>query len=398
MKKELSKIAMEVVPSTTLEIDTLFKSMKAKGIDVVGFGAGEPDFETPRNVKEAVLNAINLNLTGYSPVNGTETLKKAICKRLKADLDIDYTPSQVVVTSGAKHIIYTTLMCILNEGDEVIIPTPYWVSYSEMVKQAHGKCVFVHATEEEEFKITPEKIEKAITDKTKVLFLNSPSNPSGMIYSKEELQKIADLCVKHNIYVISDEIYYKLIYDNIHFTSMANCGDKIKELAILIHGVSKSYCMTGFRIGYALCNEALAKVLSNYLSHSTSCACTVSQHAAQSALTGDQSTIDTMLVEFKKRRDHMFERINNIEGVSCLKPNGAFYIMMNVSSFVGKNMYGFEIKDDIDFANAFLEKGLVATVPCTGFGVPNYVRWSYATSLTEIDRGLDRLEEFIKNS
>ncbi|MFI3226766.1 MAG: pyridoxal phosphate-dependent aminotransferase [Clostridia bacterium] len=398
MTKSVSRIAMNINPSTTLAIDALFKKMKADGIDVVGFGAGEPDFPTPDNIKQAAINAIVENKTRYSPVSGIPELRQAVCDRLYEDIGIEYDPSQVVVSSGAKHIIYTLLMCLLNNNDEVIIPTPYWVSYSEMVAQARGKCVFLDATEENSFKVTADQIAKVITSKTKVLFLNSPSNPTGMIYSRAEMQAIADLCVKHKIYVISDEIYYKLVYDNKEFVSIASCGEEIKKLAILIHGVSKTYCMTGFRIGYALCNEQIAQIMANYLSHSTSCSCTVSQYAALEALTGDQEQINVMLKEFEKRRDHMVERMNKIEGISCIKPEGAFYIMMNMTPYSGKTMYEKLIHDDNDFAKLFLEKGLVATVPCSGFGCKNYIRWSYATSMEEIDRGLDRLEEFIKNS
>ncbi len=398
MPKELSKLAMQVNPSTTLEIDALFKQMKADGIDVVGFGAGEPDFPTPRNIKDAVINALENNFTKYTPVAGTIDLKKAVVSRAKADLGLDYEIDQVVATSGAKHVIYTALMCILDEGDEVIIPTPYWISYSEMVKQARGVSVFVPATEEDNFKVTAEKIEKAITPKTKAVFLNSPSNPTGMLYTKEELEAIARVCVKHDIYVIADEIYYKLVYDKKEFVSFASLGEDVKDITILIHGVSKSYCMTGFRIGYALCNKKLAKVMTNYLSHSTSNACSLSQVGATEALNGDQTQIDAMVVEFEKRRNYIVERINNIDGVSCLKPEGAFYVLMNMSSFVGKKMYGKVIENDSDFAKLFLEKGLVATVPCEGFGAKNLVRWSYATSMEEIKKGIDRLEDFIKNA
>lgn len=397
MKYELSNIAMSINPSTTLEIDTLFKQMKSDGIDVVGFGAGEPDFETPQNIKQATIDAVLSNKTKYTAVSGINELKNAVCNRLKTDLDIDYSPEQVVVTSGAKHIIYTALMCLLNPQDEVIIPTPYWVSYSEMVKQASGKTVLINTTEKDDFKITAKSLSEKITKKSKILFLNSPSNPTGMVYSREELKEIAEICVKHNIFVIADEIYYKLVYDKKEYVSFASLGDEIKSLTILIHGVSKSYCMTGYRIGYALCDKQIAKVLSNYLSHSTSCACTISQHAAVEALTGDQSQIDDMIIEFENRRNHIVSRINKIDGLSCIKPEGAFYIMMNMESFIGKTLYNVKINDDNDFSKLFLEKGLVATVPCSGFGCKNFIRWSYSTSMQEIDKGVDRLEKFIKN-
>lgn len=398
MPKPLSSIAKSVTASTTLEIDALFKKMKADGIDVVGFGAGEPDFSTPENIKQATIKALENNNTKYTPADGSLELKQAVCDRLFSDLGVSYKPSQVCCTSGAKHVIYTVLMCLLNPLDEVIIPTPYWVSYSEMVKQAGGTSIFLETTEEDEFKINPSNLDKIITPKTKLLFLNSPSNPSGMVYTKEELRAIADVCVKHDIYVVSDEIYYKLVYDDKEFISFASLGEDIKNLTILIHGVSKSYCMTGFRIGYCLANDEISKTISTYLSHSTSNPTTIAQFGAIEALTGDQTQISSMVTEFSKRRLHLVQRLNAIDGISCLKPEGAFYIMMNMESFIGKTMYDVEICDDQDFAQLFLEKGLVATVPCTGFGSKNYIRWSYATSMTEIDKGVDRLVEFITNA
>lgn len=396
--KPISKIASGVQASTTLAIDAMYKQMKARGEDVVGFGAGEPDFATPERIKAAGIAAIMSNLTKYTPAAGLPKLREAACYRLKQDCNVVYAPEQIVVASGAKHNVYIALMTLCDPGDEVVILAPYWVSYSEMVHQAGAVPVIVAASEAQDFKVSAAQLDAAITEKTKVVMLNSPSNPTGMVYTRAELEAIAEVCVKHNVYVIADEIYCNLIYDDLDFVSFASLSEDIKERTILINGVSKSYAMTGWRIGYAAANREIAKAMSNYLSHSTSAPSTISQYAAIEALTGTQEDIDEMRLQFEERRNHLVERMNRIPGVSCLKPQGAFYVMMNMSSFLGKMMYGKEIQNDTDFAQLFLEIGKVATVPCTSFAAPGYIRWSYATSLTEIDKGLDRLETFIKNA
>lgn len=396
--KPISKIAAGVQASTTLVIDSMFKQMKADGLDVVGFGAGEPDFPTPMHIKQAGIDAIDNNLTRYTPAAGLMELRRAACYRLKADCGLDYEPEEIVVASGAKHSVYIALMALCNPGDEVVIAAPYWVSYSEMVKQAGAIPVIVSATEAQDFKITAEQLDAAITDNTKVFMLNSPSNPTGMVYTRAELESIAEVCCRRNVYVIADEIYCNLVYDNLEFVSFASLGADIKERTIVVNGVSKSYAMTGWRIGYTASNRELAKVMSNYLSHSTSAPSTISQQAAITALVGPQEDIYEMRRAFEARRDHLVERMNHIDGVSCIKPQGAFYVMMNMQNFIGKSMYGRMIQSAEEFAQLFLEKGLVATVPCTAFAAPGFLRWSYATSLQEIDKGLDRLEQFIKNA
>ena len=396
--KPISKIAAGVQASTTLAIDSLFKQMKADGMDVVGFGAGEPDFPTPEHIKQAGIEAIENNFTRYTPAAGLMDLRKAACYRLKADFDLAYEPEQIVVASGAKHSVYITLMTLCNPGDEVVIAAPYWVSYSEMVQQAGAVPVIVTAEESADFKITAEQLDAAVTDKTKVFMLNSPCNPTGMVYTRGELEAIAEVCCRRNIYVIADEIYCNLVYDNIEFVSFASLGEEIKNRTIIVNGVSKSYAMTGWRIGYSASSKELAHVMANYLSHSTSAPSTISQHAAIAALAGPQEDIIAMRRAFEERRDHLVARMNQVPGVSCIKPQGAFYVMMNMKSFIGKKMYGKTIETAEDFAQLFLEKGLVATVPCTAFAAPGFVRWSYATSMQEIDKGLDRLEEFIKNA
>ena len=396
--KPISKIAAGVQASTTLAIDSLFKQMKAEGKDVVGFGAGEPDFPTPEHIKQAGIDAIENNFTKYTPAAGLMQLREAASYRLRADFGLEYAPSQIVVASGAKHSVYVALMTLCDPGDEVVIAAPYWVSYSEMVKQAGAVPVIVAAGEAEDFKITAAQLDAAITDRTKVFMLNSPCNPTGMVYTRAELEAIAEVCCRRNVYVIADEIYCNLVYDDIEFVSFASLGEDVKERTILVNGVSKSYAMTGWRIGYTASNPELARVMGNYLSHSTSAPSTISQHAAIVALRGPQEDMQAMKRAFEKRRDHLVGRMNRIAGVSCIKPQGAFYVMMNMKSFIGKSMYAKTIGSAEDFAHLFLEKGLVATVPCTAFAAPGFVRWSYATSLAEIDKGLDRLEQFIQNA
>ena len=395
--KTLSVRASAAKASATLAINALSNSMKAQGIDVVGFGAGEPDFPTPDHIKAAANQAIAENKTKYTPAAGIAELKKAACFRMKEDCGLDYAPSNVVVASGAKHNVYLALQALLNPGDEVILPAPYWVSYGEMIRFAGGVPVVIYTTPEEEFKLTASRLEGAITEKTKCLMLNSPCNPTGMMYSEEELRAIADVCLKYDLYVIADEIYYTLIYDDRKFVSFASLGEEIKERTILVNGVSKAYAMTGWRIGFSMANEEITGIMSRYVSHSTSAPSTISQWAALEALTGPQETRETMRKAFEERRNYMYDRVQNIEGVSCLKPQGAFYIMMNLQELIGKTLYGTTISDSDVFANLLLEKGLVAVVPGSAFDAPEFVRWSYATSLENIQKGMDRLEIFLKN-
>lgn len=398
MVKSISKIAASIAPSATLAISALAKQMKADGIDVVSFGAGEPDFNTPENIKEAGIAAIRENKTRYTPAAGTMELRKAICNRMKEDLGLEYEPSQVVVASGAKHNVYLAIMVCCDPGDEVVVAAPYWLSYAEMIRMAGAVPVEVKADASAQFKITAEQLENAITDKTKMFMINSPSNPTGMVYSKKELEELAAVCEKHGIFVLTDDIYYKLVYDGIEYTSIASVSPAMKEQCIVINGVSKTYAMTGWRIGYAMANPQVAKAMSSYVSHSTSAPATMAQSAAVEALNGPQDSVEEMRQQFEKRRDHLVERMNKVPGVSCIKPQGAFYVMMDMSSFVGKTMYGKVIEDDADFAKLLLEKGLVATVPCASFAAPNHLRWSYATSMEQIDKGIDRLEKFIANA
>jgi len=392
---ELSNKFKNIAPSPTLVIDSKFKQMKADGMDVVGFGAGEPDFDTPEYIKKAAIDAINNGVTKYTPASGTMELKKAICDKFKRDNGLTYEPAQIVVSNGAKHSLINAFGAILNPGDEVIIPAPYWVSYPEMVKYNDGVPVILHTLEENGFKFTADEFKKAITPKTKAIVMNSPSNPTGMVYTEEELRAIADVAVENNIFVISDEIYEHLIYDGMKHVSIASFNDKIKDLTIIINGVSKTYAMTGWRIGFTASNAQIAKAMGNVQSHSTSNPNSIAQAATVAALNGPKDDLEVMLKAFDERRKYMAERINAIEGVSCLVPQGAFYVMMNISKLKGKTIAGRVINSANDFSEVFLEEELVAVVPGNGFDAPDYVRWSYATSKENIKEGIDRLERLL---
>ena len=392
---KLSTKFAAISPSPTLSIDAKFKDMIANGIDVVGFGAGEPDFDTPDHIKAAAIKAIQDGFTKYTPAAGTVALKKAICEKFAKDNGLAYSPADIVVSNGAKHSLVNAFQAILNAGDEVIIPAPFWVSYPEMVKIADGVPVIIDTTEEAGFKFTAAQLKAAITPKTKALVLNSPSNPTGMIYTKEELAAIAEIAVENNIFVVSDEIYEELIYSGEH-VSIASLGEAIKELTIVVNGVSKSYAMTGWRIGYTASSTAIAKIMGNVQSHATSNPCSISQVAALAALTGSKDSIAEMKTAFVERRDYMVDRINGIPGLSCLKPDGAFYVMMNITGIMGKEINGKVISGSDEFCERALGESKVALVPGSGFGAEGYVRWSYATSMKNIKEGLDRIEAFLK--
>ncbi|MFR9070629.1 MAG: pyridoxal phosphate-dependent aminotransferase [Paraclostridium sp.] len=394
MRKNISNKLKSIQPSVTLAITAKAKSLKAQGIDIIGFGAGEPDFRTPKHIRDVAINAIENESIGYTAASGMESLKKAICDKLKRDNNLEYTQDQIVVSNGAKHSLFNTLSAICNPGDEVIVPNPYWVSYPELVRLVDANPVFVECPEEAEFKYTVEALEAAITDKTKAIILNTPNNPTGTAYKEEDLRAIADLAVKHNIYVISDEIYEKLLYEGTH-TSIASFNQDIKDLAIVVNGVAKAYAMTGWRIGYTACNKEIAKAMSNFQSHATSNPNTIAQYATIAALNGPEETLNEMIKAFKERRDFMVEKINSIENLSCLNPQGAFYVMVNISKLIGKTINGKAINNSVDFADYLLDDAKVAVVPGIGFGNDNYIRLSYATSLDNIKEGLNRIEKAI---
>ncbi len=395
MQTYISQKAKSISPSPTLSLDAKFKQMKKQGIPVVGFGAGEPDFETPENVKQAGIKAIESGFTRYTPASGTVELKEAICEKIKRDTGLSYEIANIVVSNGGKHCLTNIFMAICEPDDEVIIPAPFWVSYPEMVKMAGGKPVFIDTTEEANFKFTPEQLVAHITPKTRALVLNTPSNPTGMVYTREELEKIAEIAVKNNIYVIFDEIYEKLVYEGEHI-NIATLGEDIKNLTIIVNGMAKAYAMTGWRIGFTASNADVAKAMSNIQSHATSNPNSIAQFASVEALLGDQSSIDVMKKEYIKRRDYMVERINSIDGISCKKPNGAFYIFMNVKALLGRELYGQVFDSASALCDDILERALVALVPSEGFGIDGYVRLSYATSMEVIKEGLDRIEKYIR--
>ncbi len=392
--KPISSIAKGIAPSATVAVDTLAKQMKADGIDVIGFGAGEPDFPTPDSIKVAAIKAISDNQTRYTPAAGIMPLRNAICQWMKREYGVDYQPSQICVSSGAKHNVFIALQAICNPGDEVILPAPYWVTYEEAIKMTGAVPVVINTTEQTRFKVTPEMLEQAITPKTKALILTNPSNPTGMLYSKQELEAIAQVVLKHDLYVISDEIYDKLVYVG-EFTCFSTLGEEIKQRTITINGASKSFAMTGWRIGFAAANEEISKAMANYLSHSTGNPCSVSQYAALEAYSTQEDLLTKMQLAYARRRKYFLERIKKLKYVSCLEPDGAFYIFMNIKGLLGRTIQGVTINSSADFAQALLEKGLVAVVPGEAFGAPGYVRWSYATSMENIREGLDRLEKFL---
>ncbi len=390
----VSEKAKNIKASTTLAIDSKFKAMKAEGLDVVGFGAGEPDFDTPDYIKKAAIEAINAGKTRYTPAAGTMEVRKAVAEKFSRENGLSYEPTQIVVSNGAKHSLVNAFMAILNPGDEVIIPAPFWVSYPEMVKLADGVPVVVASTEEDDFKVTVAALEKALTAKTRALVLNSPSNPTGMVYTENELRAIADFAVKNDLYVISDEIYEHLIYEGKH-VSIASFGEEIKNRTIIINGVSKTYAMTGWRIGFAAAAPEIAKIMANVQSHASSNPNSIAQAATVAALSGGKEEIEMMKKAFVERRNYMVDRINSVDGVSCKKPNGAFYVLMNISKIKGKTIAGKVINTSDDFAELFLQEAKVAVVPCSGFGNDDFVRWSYAVSMETIKEGLDRLEKFL---
>lgn len=376
-----------MAPSATLDITSKAKKMIKDGRDVVNFGAGEPDFDTPGHIKEKAIKAINEGFTKYTPSSGTLELRDAIAKKLKNDNSLAYSPSQIVVSSGAKHSLYNVFQALCEEGDEVIIPSPYWLSYPEMVRMAGAAPVFIETSKENKFKVTEKELSSKITKKTKAFILNSPSNPTGSVYDSEELKMIARLAVKHEFYVVSDEIYEKLIYDGKKHVSIASLGKEIYDLAVTINGVSKSYSMTGWRIGYAAGPQDLMDAISNLQSHATSNPASISQAAAREALTGDQACVEDMRREFEKRRDVMVSRINKIKNISCVKPQGAFYVFCDISKL---NM------DSAALAAKLLDEALVAVVPGEPFGAKSFIRLSFATTAENISKGLDRLEGWIK--
>ena len=393
---ELSKRALSIKPSSTLAISAKAAQLKAEGKDIVTFGVGEPDFDTPEHICRAAEEAIRKGATRYTAAQGTVALRQAICGKLKRDNGLDYDIKQVVVSNGAKHALMNAFMAILNEGDEVIIPAPYWLSYSEMVSIAGGVPVVVHTKKENKFMLTKDELEEACSERTKAIVITTPSNPTGLIMSRAELQMIADFAVDKDIFVIADEIYEKLIYDEgYEHISIASLGKEIYDRTIVVNGVSKSYAMTGWRIGFTAAPLALTALMEALQSHMASNPNSIAQEATIAALNGSQDCVREMCKEFKKRRDYIYEREEAIALIEAWKPQGAFYLFVDVSKTYGKKHKNTEIRSAADFADILLEEKYVAVVPCADFGMGDYIRLSYATSMELIKKGMDRLEELV---
>ncbi|KUO75326.1 MAG: aspartate aminotransferase [Clostridia bacterium BRH_c25] len=394
----ISKKISNIASSMTLAVDAKLKQMVAEGIKVYGFGAGEPDFDTPEYIRNAAVEAITKGFTRYTAASGTLELRKAICAKFQRDNNLNYEPNQIIVSSGAKHSLSNTFAAILNPEDEVIVPVPYWVSYTEIIKLNDGVPVLVPTKKENNFKMTKEELLKSLTSKTKAILINSPSNPTGAVYTEKELRDIAEVAVANNLFVVSDEIYEKLVYDGNKHISIASFGKEIKELTIVINGMSKAYAMTGWRLGYAAGNEKLIKGMSSVQSHAVSHPSSITQYASTAALNGSQDDMAKMVVEFEKRSVHMYKRINAIDGLSCIKPEGAFYVYADISNYLGRELCGTKLNSSLDFSQIMLEKGHVAVVPGAAFGTDNYIRLSYATSMEVIENGLNAFEDFIKEN
>jgi aspartate aminotransferase len=393
----LSKKSQSIGASPTLAIDTKAKSLKARGVDIISFGVGEPDFDTPENIKEAAIKAIREGFTKYTPVSGIDELKTAIVEKLRKDNGLSYEKDEIIVSCGAKHCLYNIAEALLDPGDEVILPAPYWVSYPDQILLNGAVPVIVRTDEKNSFRITPELLEANISKKTKALILNSPSNPTGLAYNRETLEAIAEIAIRRDFYVISDEIYEKLVYDGFQHISIASLGNKIKQRTIVVNGLSKSYAMTGWRIGFSAGPKEIINVMTNIQSQSTSNPTSISQKAAVEALTGTQDFIPKMISEFDNRRKYMVERLNKINGITCISPVGAFYAFPNVSSYYGKHFGAKSIKSSFDLSSYLLDEAKVAVVPGGAFGDDRYIRLSYATSISNIQKGLDRIENALLN-
>lgn len=393
MKELLANRVKTLTPSATLAITAKAKELKSQGIDVIGLGAGEPDFNTPKNILDAAAKSMYDGHTKYTPAGGLPALKQAIIEKLARDNKLEYKPNEILVGVGAKHVLYTLFQVILNEGDEVIIPIPYWVSYPEQVKLAGGVPVYIESTSEQNYKITASQLRETITDKTKAVIINSPSNPSGMVYTREELAEIAAVAVEKDILIVSDEIYEKLLYNGLEHFSIAQVSEEVKSRTIVINGVAKSHSMTGWRIGYAAGNAQIINSMADLASHSTSNPTTTSQHATIEAYNGSQDSVEEMRRAFEARLETIYPKLNAIPGFRVVKPQGAFYFLPDVSEAAEKT--GYESVDD--FATALLTEANVAVVPGSGFGVPTTIRLSYATSLELLEEAVRRIDLFVKS-
>ena len=390
----LSKNLANIKPSPTIAVSTKAAELKAQGKDIIGLGMGEPDFDTPDNIKQAAIEAMNNGQTKYTAVDGTAELKKAIIAKFARDNNLNYQPNEITVGTGAKQVLYNALMATLNEGDEVIIPAPYWVSYPDMVLLAGGTPVIVSGSAQNNFKITPEALEEKITNKTKWLILNSPSNPTGSCYNASELKALAEILLKYpNVHIMSDDIYEHLLFDDLKFSTIASIEPQLKNRTLMVNGVSKAYSMTGWRIGFAAGEASLIKAIAKIQSQSTSSPCSISQAASVEALNGTQDYLATNAQTFQGRRDMVVKMLNNIEGINCNTPNGAFYVFPSCENLFGrKTKSGQTINSCTDFATYLLEEALVAVVPGIAFGAPGFFRVSYAASTEFLTDAMQRIE------
>ena len=393
----ISNRAKSLKPSATLAIAAKEKAMKAQGLDIVGFGAGEPDFDTPNYIKRAAIDAIMDGCTKYTPASGIDELKDAVIAKFKQDKDIEYKREEIIVTCGGKHALYNLFQAVFQEGDEVIVPSPYWVSYPAMIELAGATPVYVETHEEEDYRLTAEMVKARLTDKTRGIVLNYPCNPSGAVYYPRELEAIGKLAVERDLYIISDEIYEKLVYDGYRQTSIASLGRPIKEKTVIIHGVSKTYAMTGWRIGFAAGDKDVIRAMGNIQSQSTSNPASISQMAALAALTGPQDSIGPMVAEFARRRDVFVAGLNAMEGVTCFNPKGAFYVFPSFKGLFGKAYKGRKVANIAQWTEILLEDFHVAVVPGDEFGKEGHVRLSFATSMDVIEKGLERIRKAVKS-
>ena len=391
----LSKIVQGMEPSATLAMSAKAKELKAKGETVVDLSVGEPDFNTPKHICEAAVAAMNAGHTRYTVASGIPALKEAICADYLARFGLEYKPSQIVVSNGAKHSLHNAFFCTLNPGDEAILPAPYWVSYAELIKLSGAVPVIVPTREEDDFKLTPEALRAAITPKTRMLLLCSPSNPTGSCYTRAELEALADIAIERDLFVVSDEIYERLVYDGAPFASFPTLREGLTDRTIVINGVSKTYAMTGWRVGWTLAPENVSKKMASLQSQETSNPCSVSQYAALAAVTGDQSCVDAMRVEFEKRRDYVAGRIAEIPGMTCGKMGGAFYAFFNIQKFLGREYNGVKVETSQDWCMALLEQKKVATVMGSAFGAEGYARASFAASMENLKEAFDRIADFV---
>lgn len=393
----LSERVQKIKPSATLQLTGKVAELKRNGTDIISFNVGEPDFGTPANICDAAIEAIRANFTKYTPVSGIPELREAICKKLKDDNNVEYAPSEISVGTGAKQPLVNAILTICGSGDEVILPTPCWVSYEEMIKLSEAKPVFVPTNESQGFALDLEAIARALTPKTKAILINTPNNPTGAVYSEESLRKLAAMAAEHDFYIISDEVYEKLIYDGEKHFCVASISPEVKKRCIVVNGFSKAYAMTGWRMGYVAASKEIIDGVNAIQGHMTSAANSITQKACIEALTGPQDSLEAMRLEFDKRRLYLLKRLNMMEGISCVNAKGAFYLMPNVSGLYGKTSEGKVLKDSLDVADFLLDKAHIAVVPGAAFEAPDNLRISYSNSLDNIMEGMDRMEEALKS-